>query len=434
MITKKTQLKFLQKDVEDVLVQKKQINKRTNNKFDTSKVLGIVATKDGAEKYLSYTIPKIINQINDSGFSADIVIGLNNGFECPSVVKELTSKTALQLIHLYTTDKIERDIPALIFDNKELRGIPYRIKNIDNNHKKNRIFFVHQKSGTHTPGKVRILLDIYQLLLDSLTVGWVPPLYTIIFDAESMFLVNRDNTNLDIQSNGLKLFINEIASNSRIDILGAIVRNAVYKEQVMTNKISTFWPEFSKAVPPIHLFLNLVHGKYYGYCWKPGGGTIGKTDVIISLLFVISKTYPGTIGEDLLTTILAHHAGFQGNICKSVIITNRCNDDNFAINNDRFALIGKKQLERWFTARYVLEKKYGKKNVRLISGYSKYVTLGIILTEIFKEVKKRNINCVIDIAKKIRHLLSAMPVLKMIKKDVRISVAKFNDSGDKAYW
>lgn len=434
MITKVDRLNILKRDVENVLIQKKCINKKTNNTFDITRILGVVATTHGAENYISYTIPKIVKQINESGFNADIIIGLNNGFECPAVVDKIASISESQVIHLYTTTKIDRAIPAIIFDNVELNGQPYRIK--EHGHKliKNRIFFIHQKNGVHSQGKVRILLDIYQLLLDSIAVGWIPPIFTLTFDAETMFLIDVKDGKIDIESNGFGLLIKEIVSNSEIDILGARLRNALYSKQVTTDGAEVFLPEFSKLVPPIQLFVNFAHGKYKRYGVKPGGGTIGKTDVIISLLFVISKSYPGTIGEDVHATILANHAGFNGGICKDVVITNRCADMTDITNNGSVELTAEKQIYRWITAYYVLERKYGRKNIRFVAGYNLVWNIFISLFEIFKELNRLNINGIFAFIIKIKHLLKAISVSIKLKKYALKSIETFSDTGDTDFW
>lgn len=435
MTTKKKQAVILENDIKNVLIQKKWINKRTNNDLDRKRILGILAIKDGAEKYLSYTIPKILDQITKTGLNADIIIGANNGFECPKVVGSFGLITNTQLIHLYTTEKIDTTIPSIVFDNAQLNGKPYRIGNIPQGQNNNRIFFVHQKEGIHAPGKIRILMDIYQLLLDSIACGWIPPALTLVFDAETLFLVEAGDDQLDLESNGLRLLIEKFKKETYIDILGAKVRMALYNKQAIIYGNECLLPDFSRLVPPVQFFINLTHGRYKRYSWKPGGGTIGKTDLMISLLIVISKSYPGTKSEDAQATVLAQHAGFYGSICTEVVAVNGCPDITDLTADAPAELAWMKQMSRWLSSRYELEMNYGKDKIRMIAGYNLLLDIIIAAVELFKTfIKNKRQRNLLSVIKKSQRLLSAVWASKKIKKDALNNVSIINKPNTKASW
>ncbi|TBR61421.1 hypothetical protein B4U84_11640 [Westiellopsis prolifica IICB1] len=354
-------------DVKSVLSCRQWIQAKTNNTLDTTRILGIVAVAKGAENYLPYTIPKIIQQISEVGMMADIIIGLNNGFECSDVINRFALLSEIQIIHLYTEEKLANNVPAQIFDNVICQGRTYCLSNIELPQCRHRIFVMHQKEGQHSAGKIRVLGDIYgSLLLKSIENGWIPPAILVTFDAESQFLVEQNDSVINLESNGLKLIVNQLQNHPEIDILGTRIKSAIYQKAVLDG-IEVLMPNFSEEVPPIHWFLDIVYGRYRGYQCKPGGGTVGRTDAIISLLAVISETYPGK-GEDAILTVLAKHADFIGDIFLDVICTNKipCITDMTMDQPPKKAWV--EQIYRWIAINQTLKLLYGEHNIRIING------------------------------------------------------------------
>lgn len=346
--------------MEQVLTYQELIKHQTNNRSDSTRILGVVAATHGAEKYLPITIPQLLQQIAEIGLGSDIIIGLNNGFECQAVIERFTQLPDVQVVHLYTEEKLASTTPANIFDNYQCSGAPYCLNN-DPLPVPHRIFVVHQRKGAYSAGKIRILGDIYHsLILKSIAEGWLPPEILFTFDAESEFLVNHQQTIPQPDSNGLQLIVKQLQNHPELDILGTNNRYVVYQQKKSAN--TEVWePNFDEELPPIPWFLNLVHGKYRGFQWKPGGGTFARTGVLTSLLATISQKYPGTRNEDVQLTVLAKHAGFCGDILIDVISTNRVPSPKEIIQNEQ-------QLKRWIAANYALEINYGKNNVRELSN------------------------------------------------------------------
>ncbi|BAY76701.1 hypothetical protein NIES25_31580 [Nostoc linckia NIES-25] len=360
------QNRTLSADVKSVLYYRDWIQAQTNHTFDKTRILGIVAATKGAENYLPYTIPKIIQQISEIGMKADIVIGLNHGFECPAVIDRFTLLQNTQIIHLYTQEKLANNIPAPIFDNIMCQGKPYCLTNTDVYKYRHRIFVVHQKQGQYSAGKIRVLGDIYgSLLLKSIEHGWIPPALLITFDAESQFLVARNYSVIDLESNGLKLIINQFLNSPEIDILGTKNKFAVYQKAIVDG-IEVLLPDFSEELPPIQWFIDIVHGRFSSFECKWGGGTFGKTDVIVSLLVLISINYPGIRTEDTQLTILSKYAGFIGDIFLDVISTNRTPSiaDMTMEHPQKKAWI--EQIYRWLTSVESLKLLYGEHNINML--------------------------------------------------------------------
>ncbi|MDM9385339.1 hypothetical protein QUB80_32305 [Chlorogloeopsis sp. ULAP01] len=356
----------LRADVDGVLSCREWIKAKTNNTFDSTRIMGVVAAAKGAENYLPYTIPKIIAQISESRMMADIIIGLNNGFECPSVIDRFSLLDNVQVIHLYTSEKLANNIPAKIYDNVRCEGEPYYFKNIDCKYSKHRIFVVHQKQGEYAAGKIRILGDIYgSLLLKSIENGWIPPALLVTFDAESQFLVEQKYAFVEPKSNGLMLIVSKLQKQPEIDILGARSRFAVYQKGVVDGS-KVLLPNFNEEVPPLQFFLDTVHGRYNGCKSMTGGGIVGKIDALISLIVVISQRYPGTRIEDTHLTILAKYADFTAEIFTNVVSTNRTPSLTEITINQLPRKAWVEQIYRWNSGYQGLKLCYGKHNIKSI--------------------------------------------------------------------
>lgn len=362
---KSTQDSVLNSDVQAVKNCREWIISKTKNTFDNTRILGVVAAANKADSFLPYTIPKIIQQIADMGMKADMIIGLNHGFECPKVIEYLNLLPNVQITHLYTESKPENNISAKIFDNLKCIGEPYYLDNISPESSQHRIFIVHQKVSLHSSGKIRVLGDIYgSLLLNSIKKGWTPPEFVVTFDAETQFLLETKSQAIEsnLDTNSLMLIVNELKKSPQIDIVSTRNKFVVYQKSTLDN-MEILLPDYSQEVPPIQFFLNVVHGRFSGYKWNPGGGIIARTDAIISLLVIISERYPGIRVEDVHLSILAHHAGFSSDILLKVISINRCPKIGEMTTNSSLKSAWMEQIYRWNSGCKGLELCYGKHNI-----------------------------------------------------------------------
>jgi hypothetical protein len=417
-------------DVEGVLSCREWIHAKTNRTLDKTRILGVVAAGEGAEHFLPYTIPKIIRQISEMERGADIIIGLNNGYECQTPIHRFTFLPDVQVIHLYTEEKTGSTIPANVFPNRESERTPYHLTNVDLQGSTHRIFIVHQKKGPYSAGKIRVLGDIYgSLLMKSIENGWIPPELLVTFDVESQFLVNQDGGVPDLESPGLVRLVSELQNHPRIDILGAGPKYAVYRKGLVDGA-EVLLPDFGEQLPPIPRFLSAVHGRYRGYKWKPGGGTIGRTDLIISLFVVIATRYPGIriedvqltiLAEDVQLTILAHHAGFQGNILMDVVFTNRVPRITDMTTDGSTEPAWIQQMYRWIAGAHMLETIYGKHNVRSIVSTGFPWSIFRDLIGFRRRFKGREETTFRTVLKNLKVLLAAFVTFHKIKKKAATS-------------
>lgn len=428
------QNKRLRADINSVLSYRGWIKTIINNTFDSTRIMGVVAATKGAENYLPYTIPKIITQVSDIGMMADIVIGLNNGFECHSVIERFSLIPNVQVIHLYTDDKLANDIPAKIFDNVKCEGELYYLSNIDYQNSQNRIFVVHQKEGEHTAGKIRVLGDIYgSLILKSIYNGWIPPTILVAFDAESQFLVEQKYQFIEPESNGLMLIIKELQNHPEIDILGTRTKFAVYQKGII-DKTSVLLPNFSEEIPPIQWFIELVHGRYSGFQWNSGGGICGRTDVILSLLVLIAERYPGIRIEDVHLTILAKHAGFIGKIFLDVVSTNRTPSLTDITIGEEQKKAWIEQIFRWNTGYQGLKSCYGDHNIKLIVSNKIPLSLFTEPIEFLKMFKGKDKIKTKTLFKKLKTLIIAFFTFQKINNKTLDKPDILQGSQTKASW
>jgi hypothetical protein len=355
----------LRTDVNRVLECRAWINTKTKHRYDSNRILGILAAAKGAEHYLPYTIPKIIAQLSEINLGGDIFVGLNNGFECPLLEQQLAILPNVNLIHLYTEAKPASTVPARIFADPYCGGDVFRVQNTMYGSPQHRVFMIHQKQGPHAPGKIRMLSDIYALLLSSIESGWIPTSFLFMFDAESQVLVNQPGCWPDSDSNGLKVIISQLQTQHNLDILGAKNRYVVFRDAKLA-EAPILVPDFAAEMPPIQWFLNILHGKYSGYRYLPGGFNVGKSDLMMSIFNVITRNYPGARSEDVQLTVLAEQAGFSTGICLDTISTNRVPAVAEVSNDPLRRPLWIAQVQRWCAAVYALENLYGQQYVQPI--------------------------------------------------------------------
>jgi len=430
---RETQNNALMEDVKSVLAHREWIHATTHGSIDRTRVLGIVAAGKGAENYLPYTIPKLIRQISEMGKGADIVIGLNNGFECPPL-QRLTVLPNVHVIHLYTEEKWTSTTPARSFADCRCEGGPYHLTSTDLARATHRIFVVHQRAGPHSPGKIRILGDIYgSLLLESTQNGWIPPGILVTFDAESQFFGLQAGGIPECESNGLMLIVSKLQASPEIDLLGARSTYAVYRKELIDG-IEVHLPDFREELPPLQRFLRAVHGCQRGFRWHPGGGTVGRSDVVISLLVVIASRYPGVRNEDVQLSILAQHAGFRSDILTDVVSTNRVPSITDMTTDEAPQPAWVQQMHRWIANVHALEVLYGKHNLRAIisTGFPWEISGDLMgFRESFMGTENTNLQ---TIRRNIKALWLAFVTFRQIKRAVSQRPDKLSGPQSNASW
>src|SRR5262249_56636458 len=81
----------LQRDLDDSLDLIDRLQSSTAGRWDDERLLAVVTAASTSELFLPYTIPLVLRQAEASGLGVDLLLGLNNGYECPDVIERLAA-------------------------------------------------------------------------------------------------------------------------------------------------------------------------------------------------------------------------------------------------------------------------------------------------------------------------------------------------------
>lgn len=405
------QAQQLQADVAQVHTHLKQLHDWSVGRADSKRVLALLSIAAGAEVHLPYTIPNLLRQITATEKHVDLVLGLNNGFSCPEVIDYLSTLADVELLRLYghrdlqtpsiafTTSSEQQKLPTLLTDFPTPPG--------------HRIIVVDPQAHGDGSWKMRMLGEmVLGLLLPSIEAGWLPPRYTLLFDAESLFIAHNEDRSiqrelkqvqllmqkipddparlinillqtqptprpvdstdsaegLNWQGAGLELLITGLEQNPDLMFIGAITRFCVYDQPQLIADLPVLLPNFVAACSPMHEIYHYTCGLFAGCECLPGGGTLGDTCATLALLATIAWCYPTTICEDSMLTVLAQHAGMSMQLCSAVYMTNRCPpmqrfDGANGANPAWF-----EQFVRWYVGFDTVEQLYGRERAARVLG------------------------------------------------------------------
>lgn len=421
----------LNADTEAVRRLHDQIQAATAERYDTSRVLGVVAAAASAEQYLAYTIPDLIDQIEASGRHADLVIGLNNGWSCDLTIAYLSAMPSTQVIRLETEQKLTPTHPSACFEPGDSTGARYVIPPAPE--AQHRIFVVQQRPGPYAAGKIRMLDDLLRgLLLPSIFAGWSPPATMLAFDAETVLIAHAESRSLStelaqvklllermdgnlervvntlmqlhgstrgrraptdappapLESNGLRVLLDLLDSTPELSIVGAITRFCAYDRAHTLGDIAVLLPNVATPCSAMHTIYNYVCGLLPGCLCMPGGATLGRTSCMLSLLATISASYPGTTSEDAILTVLAEAIGFRTTLCDRVLMTNRCPTIDQWTAHEPPRRAWQQQFARWYAGFDAVERLYGRHNALAVLGPSSDDFLAASLAIFWKTLRQ----------------------------------------------
>ena len=423
----------LREDVAQVLALRSRIKQYTHNTFDTARVCAVTPASPGGEHYLPYTIPTLIKQIARAGKRADIVIGLNNGYECPLTIAGLSTLLDTEIIHLYTGDKPGAHIPAPIFASPDHQDATYHIPQASNGH---RIFVLHQKRGPHAPGKIRVLGDIcHSLLLHNIAQGWIPPLYLLMLDQETLVLEDHEDFDtpalvvkmkllveqgLPIEAAVQRVISDHYAANRRaaptasstseavVDLNGRGVDRLIERmEQTGADISSVRWKNCAYNIesiyrsakvilPSLNVVTSILHRMVYEMTGLSpytmtfsGGCTLGRMDALLATHSYMASAYPGLTAEDAMATVLAYNAGFSTFMERQLYNTNRCFARHETLSTSGVAT-WKDQYARWIAGNDAIERLYGFSNITPMQGDGEAMSPVIALVMFAKKLHQTN--------------------------------------------
>jgi hypothetical protein len=279
-----------------------------NGGADASRLLGVVSAAGDANVHLENSITRLLDQTAETGRRADILLGLNNGFIADENLAVIGRRPDIEIMHVYTDKRVDPAVPSAV---KTVDGQGFYIGH-PSDPTKHRIIVIHQAASPMAAGKIRMLGDIYGLVNKSIINSWNPPLYTLVFDAETQLLRGRRGRIPDLNSNGLAPLLSALENDLSLDLVGSRNYFAWYNNGV---------PDYDVPIGPIHKFMEIAHGSE-GYRWLPGGGTVGKTVTLTAILQTIAERQPGSTFDDTVTTVIAKSIGYKFSIITDVVSTN----------------------------------------------------------------------------------------------------------------
>lgn len=304
------QIERLRKDGELVAERRSRLETQVaaNGGADASRLLGVVSAFGDANLHLANAIPKLLDQCAETGRRADILLGLNNGFNADESLAVIGRRPDAEIMHVYTDPRVDPTVPSAV---KTANGQEFNIGQ-PSDHTKHRVIVIHQAASPMAAGKIRMLGDIYGLVNKSITNGWTPPLYMLVFDAETQLLRGQRGRRPNLYSNGLAPLLSALDKDLSLDLVGSRNYFVVYNNGV---------PDYDVPIGPIHEFMQLAHSSE-GYRWLPGGGTVGKTIILTAILQTIAERQPGSAFIDTVTTVIAKAIGYKSIIITDVVSTN----------------------------------------------------------------------------------------------------------------
>jgi hypothetical protein len=190
---------------------------------------------------------------------------------------------------------------------------------------------------------MQVLQRLTALVLRSIRdVEYNPPPHTLLCDHDSRFYRERNGQPVP-ESNGFSVLHHALIQGN-FDLVGARTRNAIFT-MLPDGSVE---PDFAAPLHPTNEHANIGHGVGSSR-WMMGGGILGKTPVILSLLSIIAKHHPTERAEDAAMTEIAVQTGLQWDVIRTCLVSN---------NNPPDRENARKQLLRWKGTNHHVTRRY----------------------------------------------------------------------------
>ena len=302
----------LRADIQKVRDLAGQLGERQARYADDNRTLVVLSAGGDADQLYRPALDRLARQASDSGKRLQILLGLNNGAVFPAG----WSPHGTDVTHLYAEQKPAPSIPGTIHSTAGLDA-PFTLHEpVAEGHE---LFAVHQPEHPYSAGKIRMLNDLYAMLLRSVAHGGSLPKRLLFMDAESHFhrVTTAPHRPPDQSTNGLEALLAHLEGPDAVKMVGATMRHAAYKIMQPGNERV---PDFTVRISHQHAALNATHG-YNRHQSLIGGGIAGSTPELLALGSAVGK-YPGLCAEDAATSLLASHAGVPWKVARDALVTN----------------------------------------------------------------------------------------------------------------
>lgn len=281
----------------------------------------ICAAGKGSDGLLRGSFPTLYRNALAAGYDrTTILLGLNNGFMCDEAVHDIADRSNARVTELWAGPKESPAHQAQITMHPNGLGQEYELKDLPD--AKSNLVVVNQPETEYSPGKVRMLSDLYGLAVRNAIAGWKTPAYTVNIDAESQVLEpGRKLRATDLQSNGLLPFREEVDRQREAngtEVLGVLSHRTAYTKYDDGREM----PDFHIPVARVHRAHNLTHG--HGHSNHLVGAFYGAdTSTLLAASNVATTHCPGGRAEDSVVQNILHFAGVKHDVTRKALVTNR---------------------------------------------------------------------------------------------------------------
>lgn len=288
--------------------------------------MAVVVSVLNGEQVLPTTIVELAQQMKESGYKGTIYVGLNTeGGNTKNIYnqkspEELREQLRVDSIHIGKATRNPLD--------PENRTVPSVIS-LDNfnPHDGINLVFIEQQNHPANVGKSAMLRDIHNYLYTQAINTNTRAELLLAIDAETRF---RKFTK----------FARSIIRNSPNGLVDMIAASEKGKRLVGVQNYLTPYtengnPDYDRRPGSIQWTLNLIHGRFRGSSWLPGGGTLGGFADMVALNTAQTEVFPGIRVEDALLSVMAYVLQIPRTILTNVVHTNQSSEAETAVGRQR---------------------------------------------------------------------------------------------------
>lgn len=312
---------------------------------ESDRLLAVLCARADALPLLRATLPNLIESVTAVGCVLELVLGLDVGFSAASE-EELERICSPAELRLATLGEAPLQPAATI------EPLPCH-----------RVWALRNPGPGSRAGKIRLLsLILSRFLAPRVARGWVPPSRTLVLDAESHLFDETLGDTREGRAAALRELIEATRGRDPVDLVGTRMRSCVFAAR-HGGAGSELVPRLGAPVPALYHGISLLHGWFPGLLWLPGGGTLGKTDLLLGLLTQVCTAYPACRVEDVHVSVLARNMRVRTGFAPHAVSTNR-----LPISTEPYGAPRDAQLLRWLQGVAGLERLYGRAAIQPVAG------------------------------------------------------------------
>jgi hypothetical protein len=255
--------------------------------YDPNGVLAMVSAGKDGENFLFETVINLRAQCHDADMPLRLVVGMNDGHQDSRFIAGLKREG----LSWHEWENIPGGSPSLLNQQKTADSFQVDI--------------VYQLKGERRTGKVGMIRDMIGFVKDRAVNNWqFIPSQTLMMDVESRFTPSAADLVSERDRDAGQLMV-------------AGLKNGVFSSQA--NKEG----EYINPQVPISLFHELCNGSHPYRGYLTGGGYIGSTSRVLSMMETVIDIFPGGKSEDGAMAALAAMLNVPVQVSSKIKVDNR---------------------------------------------------------------------------------------------------------------